>query len=76
MMEILRQLVKDKFSLLALIVLVVIYMALLFADFLAPYTKDFSDIENYLKDNLQSGDILLTIGAGNVYKIGEELIEG
>ena len=43
MMEILRQLVKDKFSLLALIVLVVIYMALLFADFLAPYTKDFSD---------------------------------
>ena len=30
----------------------------------------------YLKDNLQSGDILLTIGAGNVYKIGEELIEG
>ena len=45
MMEILRQLVKDKFSLLALIVLVVIYMALLFADFLAPYTKDFSDRE-------------------------------
>ena len=42
----------------------------------AIYIKDFSDIENYLKDNLQSGDILLTIGAGNVYKIGEELIEG
>lgn len=41
----------------------------------AIYIKDFSDIESYLKDNLQTGDILLTIGAGNVYKIGEELIE-
>src|SRR5574344_1120247 len=37
------ELVKDKFALLALIVLVVIYLSLLFADFLAPYTKDFSD---------------------------------
>lgn len=42
----------------------------------AIYIKDFSDIESYLKDNLKSGDILLTIGAGNVYKVGEELIEG
>lgn len=42
----------------------------------AIYIKDFSDIESYLKDNLKPGDILLTIGAGNVYKIGEELIEG
>lgn len=41
----------------------------------AIYIKEFSDIENYLKDNLQAGDILLTIGAGNVYKIGEKLIE-
>lgn len=45
MMNILKQLVKDKFSLLALIVLILIYTALLFADFLAPYTKDFSDRE-------------------------------
>ena len=42
----------------------------------ATYIKDFSDIESYLKDNLQPGDILLTIGAGDVYKIGEKLIEG
>ncbi len=41
----------------------------------AIYIKEFSDIENYLRDNLQAGDILLTIGAGNVYKIGEKLIE-
>jgi peptide/nickel transport system permease protein len=41
--SVISQLVKDKFSLVALIVLAVIYIAILFADFLAPYTKDFSD---------------------------------
>src|SRR5574344_2920961 len=39
----LNELIKDKFALLALIVLAIIYFSLLFADFLAPYTKDFSD---------------------------------
>ena len=43
MINILKQLIKDKFSLIALIVLIFIYTALLFADFIAPYTKDFSD---------------------------------
>lgn len=38
-----KQLVRDKFALLALVVLGIIYFSLLFADFLAPYTKDFSD---------------------------------
>lgn len=38
-----RQLIRDKFALIALIVLAIIYLSLLFADFLAPYTKDFSD---------------------------------
>lgn len=41
--SVLSELVKDKFALVALIVLVIIYLSLLFADFLAPYTKDFSD---------------------------------
>lgn len=41
--SVLSELVKDKFALVALIVLVLIYLSLLFADFLAPYTKDFSD---------------------------------
>lgn len=41
--EIFRQLMKDKFAKIALIVLGVIYFALFFADFIAPYTKDFSD---------------------------------
>ncbi len=41
--EIFRQLMKDNFSQIALIVLGIIYFALFFADFIAPYTKDFSD---------------------------------
>lgn len=43
MKEVLEQLWKDKFARIALIVLGIIYVALFFADFLAPYTKDFSD---------------------------------
>src|SRR5574344_1441004 len=41
--EIFHQLWKDKFARIALIILGVIYLALFFADFIAPYTKDFSD---------------------------------
>lgn len=41
--EVFKQLWKDKFARIALFVLVVIYMFLFFADFIAPYTKDFSD---------------------------------
>ena len=41
--EVLYQLWKDKFAKFALIILALIYFALFFADFIAPYTKDFSD---------------------------------
>ena len=41
--SILKQLLKDKFSTIALFVLFIIYFSLLFADIIAPYTKDFSD---------------------------------
>ena len=41
--EVLTQLMKDKFARIALIVLGIMYLALLFADFIAPYTNDFSD---------------------------------
>ena len=41
--DLLKQLWKDKFARIAVIVLGIIYFALFFADFLAPYTKDFSD---------------------------------
>lgn len=39
--DLFKQLWKDKFARIALIVLGLIYFALLFADFIAPYTKDF-----------------------------------
>lgn len=41
--DLIKQLWKDKFARVALVLLGVIYFALLFADFIAPYTKDFSD---------------------------------
>ncbi len=37
------ELVKDKFARVGLIILLVLYSCVLFADILAPYTKDFSD---------------------------------
>ena len=41
--NLIKQLWKDKFARIALILLGIIYFALFFADFIAPYTKDFSD---------------------------------
>ena len=41
--EIFKQLWKDKFTKIALIILGIIYFALFFADIIAPYDKDFSD---------------------------------
>lgn len=41
--DLFKQLWKDKFARIALILLGIIYFALFFADFIAPYTKDFSD---------------------------------
>lgn len=41
--DVFKQLMKDKFAKAGLIILGIIYFALLFADFIAPYTKDFSD---------------------------------
>ncbi len=41
--EVLQQLWKDKFARFALIILGLIYLTLFLADFIAPYTKDFSD---------------------------------
>lgn len=45
-------------------------------DFKVSYIKDFDKIEDYLKHILQKDDLLITIGAGNVYKIGEKLAGG
>ncbi len=36
--------------------------------------SDFKDIVKYLKKNANKDNIIITIGAGDVYKIGEKLI--
>lgn len=41
--EILNGLMKDKFAKIALFVLTIIYLALIFANFIAPYSKDYSN---------------------------------
>ena len=41
--SILMQIFRYKYSLIALVVLLLLYLAILFADFLAPYSKEFSD---------------------------------
>jgi UDP-N-acetylmuramate--alanine ligase len=40
----------------------------------ARYVGSFEDITAYLKKNCQEGDLLLTVGAGDVYKIGEAFL--
>ena len=41
----------------------------------AKFIKDFPSALAYLKDTLSEDDILFTMGAGDVYKIGEELLK-
>lgn len=39
------------------------------------YFSDFEEIKKFLLKNCMNGDLLITMGAGNVVTIGEELIE-
>ncbi len=39
----------------------------------AVYIESFEKIEDYLKNNVSQGDIVLTVGAGNVVEIGEHI---
>lgn len=41
----------------------------------AVYVGDFEAIKDYVRHNCQSGDLLITMGAGDVYLIGESLVE-
>ncbi len=41
----------------------------------AKYIPDFDECVKYLKDNVKSNDIVLTLGAGTVTKIGPMLVE-
>ena len=38
------------------------------------YISDFDDIENFILKNCVNGDLLITMGAGNVVNIGEDLL--
>ena len=39
------------------------------------YIEDFHDIPGYLSDRLRPGDVVLTMGAGNINLVAEELVE-
>ena len=41
----------------------------------ASYIPDFEECVNYLKDNVQENDIVMTLGAGTVTKIGPMLVD-
>ena len=38
------------------------------------YVKDFEDIVKYINKFAQEGDIAMTMGAGDVYKVGDMLL--
>ena len=40
----------------------------------AKYIGSLEEIENYLRENIKDNDMVLTVGAGDVFKIGENLI--
>ncbi len=41
----------------------------------AKYIKDFAEIENYLKTRIDQNTVILTIGAGDIYKVGENIVK-
>ncbi|MDD5993554.1 MAG: cyanophycin synthetase, partial [Clostridiales bacterium] len=41
----------------------------------ATYLGDFDSIKKYLKKNLMHDDLLITMGAGNIVEVGEDLVK-
>jgi UDP-N-acetylmuramate--alanine ligase len=41
----------------------------------AHYFPSFSEIENFLKENCINNDLLITMGAGDIYQVGESLLK-
>ncbi|MBR1728138.1 MAG: UDP-N-acetylmuramate--L-alanine ligase [Selenomonadaceae bacterium] len=39
------------------------------------YIPKVEEIANYLVDIVEEGDLVITMGAGNIYRVGEELVE-
>ena len=40
------------------------------------YLPTFQEIENYLRKNAKEGDLIITMGAGNIVQVGESLLAG
>ena len=40
------------------------------------YIKDFESIVEYLDKNASSGDLIITMGAGDIYKVGDLFLDG
>ncbi|HOJ12658.1 MAG TPA: UDP-N-acetylmuramate--L-alanine ligase [Clostridiales bacterium] len=40
----------------------------------ALYMKDFDTIAGYLRDNASPGDLVITMGAGDIYRVGEKML--
>ena len=41
----------------------------------AVYIKNFSEIVRFLRSYASSGDLIITMGAGDIYKVGEMFLE-
>ena len=39
------------------------------------FCPSFGELENTLREMARPGDIILTVGAGDVYKVGESLVK-
>ena len=42
----------------------------------ATYCPDFHELAARLRADMQDGDMILTAGAGDIYKVGEMLVNG
>ena len=40
------------------------------------YMADFAEIADYIRNNASKGDLVLTMGAGDVYKVGNMIMDG
>ncbi len=39
------------------------------------YMSSFEEIANYVKKNAEEGDLVITMGAGDIYKVGDLIME-
>ena len=39
------------------------------------FFKDFDEIANFVYNNAEEGDLVITMGAGDIYKVGEMILE-